>query len=918
MNPVPLTLVPGKPAEAKISAGWLASSDPLEWLRELSHARKHGCQLAAYPVATSLADPRALGVFLIPKNGSPAFRSRVMPLTEALPGLHVPQDACLSAALLPHERAHLFPYPLNFFHPSLGVVGFEAKDELPASRLLSPRLRPSASWSWAVAAKDAFPPLVSIVVLMPEDGPGQMLEEAGRDIGDKSGAFPPDETSLGQKLGTLGGGLIGGGLIGLGWFLSKLPGFGLFPLFRIPVPGKSGTRGNGKGSGRAPLADLLEWARKNWDQLQAKRDNEINRLMDLLEKNPDEGLRYALPLTGTEQSRGQAPPSWKLGQRNLDFRSGGGRAVDGWDLDANARLTLERKYREAAQREIALGRHERAAYIFGNLLGDWNSAAKALTAAERHHDAVSIYLHKLNNRPAAAKCLEDAGLLAQAAEIHVSIKQYEQAGDLHARLGQEGEARRLWLLATEHQTDPFEKARIFEEKLAQHDQALALLEKCWKANHHPKVALASMFRILRELDRRPEALDLLGRLFRESPASFSLFERISLAMDESERRPNESDFRFSMEGLVYTSMGEALVARDREATDLLSLLPRLDPGDRLLVRDAKRYTIPRARIAIPNQQREKATLRPIKVVKIPLQAHWQSVTPLKVGVSVAGHANGNIVAAQLRENGCHASPLMNSDVHGSISLVRHLGVSSNRNQSRLFHFPGTGTLHHRALDRARTPADDALGDLRNILAIGRFGVADEFILLERISTGLLGIHVYSESAVLRRTIPIDLAPPSVAGLTWFCAGRLGHLCFTAEGFFTWRHPDGRFETIAMDDHPAGLQLSPLGDLPTVLLPRRHEIVVIEPGKPGKPLEAVNLHSSPPDSSPPVACFTRDGYIVIGHEGGGQVFASSDYMSPVQNLLFPSDVGVPVDACSFGHNGFVFLTSNGHLLVFADA
>ena len=42
--------------------------------------------------------------------------------------------------------------------------------------------------------------------------------------------------------------------------------------------------------------------------------------------------------------------------------------------------SLRNKNREVANRELSLGRHRRAAYIFAHLLGDMHTAAAALGA----------------------------------------------------------------------------------------------------------------------------------------------------------------------------------------------------------------------------------------------------------------------------------------------------------------------------------------------------------------------------------------------------------------------------------------------------------------------------------------------------------------------------------------------------------
>lgn len=916
--PRPIGLVHVQRPSVEISAGWLASSDPLAWLGEIAHARRHGCRLAAYPVAVSAADPRAVGVLLVPKDGTVAsFRPRVTPLVEILPGVHASHDADLPVGLLPNERAYFFPYPLHFFHPSHGLVGFEAKDEISPAKLLTLRERQAAEWNWAVPAPESLPVLISIVIAILAEAAEEFLKDAALEIGDKAGSSS-DALSMGKKLlgpiANLALGVAGGGLLGLAWLLAKIPGF----PGGIEIPGDSGPPHPGGSPDKTGKGTrLLKWAEKRWKELLDHRQREIDRLMKLMEENPEEGLRYALPLTGSGAGRGKAPlPGWRLGLRKLNFQMGGSGPADVWDIENETRLALERRYREAAQRERELGRHDRAAYILGNLLGDWNGAAQALAAAGRHREAVAIYLNKLNNRAAAARCLVEAGLLAQAAHLYFEHKEFEKAGDLHAQLGNEGEARRLWQLAVDAESDVYEKARLHLEKLRDPDAAMEEWRQAWKSGNRPAIAIERMFKRLGEANDAESSLKLLGQIVHESPSVFALIDRLRSGIAEWERRPEDPAFRKAVEDHVYREIGHRFVSDQTAALPLLSLLPRLDPGDRLLERDAKRYAISKRKIETHPRKYPKGVTRKPRVIKIPGTGRWQSLAWIREGVSVAGLDQGVLTIAQLRDNQCHVSSLRTVEVPREQRFVRHLGVVAPRAKSHLFHLPGEGCLHYRAMDRARSQADDAVGDLRGILAAGLYGSGDEFMLLHRTATGSLSASIYSEPGELRRTLPIDYAPPEVDGLNWRCAGKGGHLCFTAEGFFAWRHPDGRFDSMALDDHPGHLHLSPVVESVSVLLPRRQEVILLEAGKPGKPPETINLHSNPASRDAPVACFTRDGQIVIGHENGGMVYAPGKYLEPVQELWFPGDAGKLVDACALGPDGFVFLTSEGHLLVFA--
>ena len=133
----------------------------------------------------------------------------------------------------------------------------------------------------------------------------------------------------------------------------------------------------------------------------------------MLQNNPDEGLRYALPMQG-DAHRGIGAAGWELTTRDVDFqlsRLGGGQAADFWNLDEQWRKKLFNQYRQCAQREISLGRHRRAAYIFAELMGDHNSAAATLADGGHFREAAVLYKERLRQPRQAADCLRRGGLL---------------------------------------------------------------------------------------------------------------------------------------------------------------------------------------------------------------------------------------------------------------------------------------------------------------------------------------------------------------------------------------------------------------------------------------------------------------------------------------------------------------------------
>lgn len=77
---------------------------------------------------------------------------------------------------------------------------------------------------------------------------------------------------------------------------------------------------------------LLQKVSKSLEEL---RNKEINRLMNMLENDPDQGLKFAIPMTANSH-RGQRPAqSNELAMRDTNFnlgRLGGGSPADVWDM----------------------------------------------------------------------------------------------------------------------------------------------------------------------------------------------------------------------------------------------------------------------------------------------------------------------------------------------------------------------------------------------------------------------------------------------------------------------------------------------------------------------------------------------------------------------------------------------------------
>jgi len=100
------------------------------------------------------------------------------------------------------------------------------------------------------------------------------------------------------------------------------------------------------------------------------------------------------------------------------------------------RHELAARYRELADREIRLGRHRRAAYIYATLLGDWAASAATLRTGGYYREAATLYQERLQRPRDAAACLEEDGAWNEAINLYEKLSDYEKVGQLYRKIEQ--------------------------------------------------------------------------------------------------------------------------------------------------------------------------------------------------------------------------------------------------------------------------------------------------------------------------------------------------------------------------------------------------------------------------------------------------------------------------------------------------
>ena len=695
----PLRLRHGK-APLRPAAAWLVpGADPQGWLEELLRWGVPHTSLMLRIVPHALDDLRPRGV-LVTAGAEPKVSRRCLAYGRLAERLFLPVEAYLNPDISEAELTALLGPGEYVLHPSAGLIGFEAGDLLRLADLLRGTRATGRSW-------DRASPGVTfarrLTFLAPEEVPTTeaILRQGRGDIG----------SSAGQ--------------------LDELP----------PLPGEEPVKEQGEAGGG--LARFVKWLMGKGSSatrranLEERRKRELARLLRLLDKEPDQGLRFALPIAG-KPHRGLAPPSDKLGRRdtNFDLQRLGGGPADFWDIHPEQRNQLVARYRQLADREVALGRHRRAAYIYAELLGDVVAAATALSAGGHWREAATLYREKLLRPWEAARCLERGGLWAEAVVLYEELQAFEKAGDLYARLEQAEDAAAQYRKAvTRHRAggDFVAAARLLDDKLKLPSEAARELAAGWPSSAQAAECLRGMFRLLGRLGEHDKARAWVEYLLRE-PVPPGREVRLAEALaDTATAYPDRAIQAVAADGTRILTARLLPAASRADTRQLLDVIARLEPQDRLLGRDCQRYLQQRPLAARPMAARpsRRGTLTLVGRIELPAGIEWDSALASGDTIYAAGGRGTEIVIVRCSVTGtiqelpgppwhaeslpAHVPIMLAAQPTGDDRLIVHVFASTVPRQPRTF------------------PATDAF---QRTVTVGSAAGLERFTLaLERTPTG---------------------------------------------------------------------------------------------------------------------------------------------------------------------------------------
>lgn len=346
--------------------------------------------------------------------------------------LFIPEKSVLFPRITEAEAVRIFNSKLHIFHPEFGLA--ELEHTVDWNKYLAAPL---------VANAISKQPLESVTIpslvksfQVKAVSPEQALEELDQKAFPKSEKFDdkPLSSSEKRKLDTYKKYFKRTKNANGEYEISTTPAFERYSWWRNLFSKKDSTW----------KEDMVQ----EYEDLEYRNQKNIDKLLDLFEKNPDEALKYAIPLDEGGTNRGPDGGLLDFSKRWNDFglwsqvnSTGGG----GGSTIANEQYQkLQEQYRKAAEDLIRKKEYHKAAFIYLKLLKYPLLAAQTLENGKLYQDAASIYIKHLNDKNGAARCYESGNMILEAIEMHKDLNNHEKVGDLYVKLKRKGDAYKYY------------------------------------------------------------------------------------------------------------------------------------------------------------------------------------------------------------------------------------------------------------------------------------------------------------------------------------------------------------------------------------------------------------------------------------------------------------------------------------------
>lgn len=323
---------------------------------------------------------------------------------------------------------------------------------------------------------------------------------------------------------------------------------------------------------------FTEKMKMSLEELEKRNKENADKLLDLFKDNPEEALKYAIPLNTDGTARGSNDPAL------LDFSKFGtnsGGSGGSIVLPDDTFWKLHKQYQATAEMLKKQGKYEKAAQIYLKLLDNKLAAAQTYEAGKYYSEAASIYLKYLNDKYKAAHCYEQGNMYSQAIAIYKELEQHEKVGDLYMQLNETTQAKAAYENVVTKYLDEksYVKAAVFlRKKLNDHERAQSFLKTGWLNNQDAFNCLNNYFvNIQDEKQLESEIQSLYAQI---NPIQKNIFlDAIKLEYEKHDK------LKEPIEAIAYEIIAE-LIKQDASIATELRFFHK---DDKNLTKDIMRY-----------------------------------------------------------------------------------------------------------------------------------------------------------------------------------------------------------------------------------------------------------------------------------------------------------------------------------------
>jgi tetratricopeptide (TPR) repeat protein len=566
-----LKIKPASQNKYPLAAILIKNPSVLVWLQALQHMNWAWETLEIYPIPDTIPNS-VWGCMVIPLGKWDKVEVGKHELCQRVhPHLYIPEKSLLQPCLLAEEITTLFSQHIHIFHPEFGLV--ELENRLNISELLAAPTHHKRLINKPLASI-FIPKYVHSFQIKPVPP-----EEVLRLLEEK--AFPQKETMPDEPLSLLEKGKLA---FYRQLFTQKKDANGKVSIektsFWEEFVAKMG----------AMFSKNPEWAEnmmQDFADLERRNQNEVEKLMEMLKNNPEEALKYAIPLNDTGASRGELDGAFNMSKRWGDFSlfgnmsssgSGGGGGINLGD----SFYKLQQQYNETAKALIREKNYLKAAFVYMKLLKNHQQAAITLEEGYLYQEAATVYLKNCNNKLKAAQCYEKGNMVNDAIQLYKELNENEKVGDLYVQIYKRKEANEYYeKVANSYKANQqyVKAALIYRNKIEDEIQGQEMLLEGWRSSKDSFNCLNNYFENIRE---QKELKKEIHRIYDKEVGAYNRETFLQVMTYEFQKN---NELAEDIKEIAY----EIIAAQAAINPAIVAELRKFNPKDKELTKDTIRF-----------------------------------------------------------------------------------------------------------------------------------------------------------------------------------------------------------------------------------------------------------------------------------------------------------------------------------------